>query len=408
MGIINANALVNPSHNLIIGAPVSGTVVQPRFAVKIDGEPWDDQGVPIVQFETRAFNAIGTFTAHAIYSSAGQVNALRQVTAGSKLDRLMFFHFDANGLPRRVPIEILAGYDNNPALPLKPVFTGFIDIVAADPRSDALRIVGRDKATIFYETPIYGQFRNKTIAGAISDIATKQGFATNIIDEGTLLGSVYDIDSITSAMLTPHGMNEWTFMCQCAAIDGHAVYVSIENGVDTLNYVPAWDFYNDIITLTYGENIDDIEMIKYFGLNSSRVGVEILSSKLKGKDSVLATAGASRTGGGDALVYRLILGPNISPEEAGIAANLYALFQAQLEFAVDIHTVGSPAQSIHNRLRLDGCTPGFNRDYRILRVNWTFGMEEGWRAELTGIAAPTPDAVRTITKRQRRRLGGFK
>lgn len=379
------------------------SATNPRFTVSVNNEVmWDD--LISVQIELASFNVTGIFEITALISRTGDASPGGPIHQDSRLEKLLRPHLQ----PKHDTVDIFVGYpitfDREIVGEFTLLMSGVIDRVYLDWTRDVVRIVGRDKSALFADNFVHAQFRNQTVAGVVQALAEKHGLSSEIIDSGTLVGSVFDDENIANELNPYQGRSEWDILTEFASLDGYAVFVI----GDTLHYRPVEES-NKTLTFSFETqeqggpgNIDALECEKNFGASSGRIGVEILSTKIRDKEAVLGKAGAVR--GGDAIVYTFVR-PNLDADLAQALADALLLAYTQFELLVSIHTTGAPQQDMFSNVQLNGTGSIFDTLYRIVRIRWSYGIEQGWRAEIDAVHFPAGGLVRTSRKGQSRRLG---
>lgn len=370
------------------------TSAKPAFIVKIDEEVWG----PLAhgEIESMGININGSFSLTFSYTQIGEASDIGTIATNSKLAKLLAIQ--PKGAHHTV--EVFGGYvddpDNVSFNQLTSLITGVIDRVMMDVTEDELIIRGRDRSAILQETSTYAQFRNQLLSDIIRQIADDNDFDTDIIESGTRFGTVYDYEHIGVETVPTQGYNNWELLSRFAEYDDYVVFVQ----GNTIHYRPIEEA-NETLRFELGTNVNGLELERNYSVAAARIGVEVVSTQMKTKEGVIATAGQKRAvgvGHGDVAIKRLVIS-NISQEAAGYLAESFALALAQFEYLVTVHTTGHPKQNLFNNFVLVGTDTAHDRVYRIVRIGWTFGPEAGWQVELTGVSLPEGSQLHTHRQR---------
>ena len=389
--------------------PKSGTVDQleglkPRFLIEINDVLWPSGAY--VTLDVSGFYANSTFAFDYTYSVVANLDEDGKADPNSLLAKILIPNTSVLRNRVKLYIDYVSDEMDEDDLPTKeqlgpPVFFGVIDKIDIDIGDDSVSISGRDLTALFQESFTHAQFRNTTTVGALTEILETYEIKSVIKGKGSPLGSVYSNERIDFENLPSGGINNWDLITKFARYDGYKAFFA----GDTFYYVPYEDM-EEIILFTLYENIENIKLEKNYSIASSRVTVEIASTRLKEKDSTTAKTGPGSGAGtkGDRAEFRFVI-PNVSQEEAGIIAETMGLTLAQLERVITIETTGAKQQNVQNGLMLQGTGMEFDLPiYRIIHVNWTLGRGVGWQSEITAINLPDSGRLETHRVRQRSSL----
>ena len=369
----------------------------PALVVTVNDEEWHD--VQHLEVELSANNIMGQFTLDASMSSPGECapaeEAWTPIKADSRLGRLV----NPTLNPKVVPVKIYAGLnqsleDNVSRGNLEFLMSGIVDRVDLDRTRDHCNIVGRDQSAVLQDSFIHAQFRNRTTSDVVKEIAEGHGLKHVIERSGTLAGTVYESEGIDFESRAVAGVSEWDLLTRFAYHDGYSVFVRD----DVLYYMPIED-YEETLEYVMGENVEHLTMSRDYTLGSSRIGIEIASTRLKQKDSVIAKAGSFSA---NSIIVREVV-PGIDPETAGTLAESLQLLYTQFAFVITLHVPGHPMQSLFNRIMLQNTGTVFDGAYKIMSIQWLLGIESGWQAVMACARQFKEVDTKPLRKRQVRR-----
>ena len=383
----------------LLGTNDPSAAWRPRFKILVNDTDWSGWFVH-GQIKQEGLFRNGTFILDFDLGKAGKVDPTTgAVTKGSPLDVLLTPHVSVYRDVVKIYMGYVASEDDTSQLPL--VFEGLVDTIELMHNEAVATIEGRDRSAILQESFTHIQFRNKTVAGVVQEIADKHELQTNIVDPGTLVGTVFTEEHIDFQHVSSKGYNDWTLLTKLAEHDGYTVFIT--DGV--LNYIPV-EKAVDTIIFEYGTNIESIKMRKNLAVSHSRVTVEMGNVQLQNKSSAFVTAGAGesrKSKDGLSSVYRFTDFPSVDPETLGLVAEGLALMYAQMEHIVNITSTGAPQQALKNGLLVKGTGTVFDRMYRLTSVDWHFGYDYGWTSTIEGLQIPDTDQLKNYRTKQRRR-----
>ena len=377
-----------------LGTPEPNTATSPRFAVTINDEFWPEAAYLTVSVSGFSMNT--TFVIDVPYSKAGETEQGSGVKAGSKLYKLLR---KQDNPVSRDKVKVYIGHTTleHPTpddLPL--AVQGIITRVKINIGENTVSIEAEDDALILKEQYIHTQFRNTTTATVIAEIMQDYGFEAYIERTEQEVGTVYEKERITWEGNSTRGQNIWDVIQKFARFDGFKAFF----WKGTFYYIPV-ETWIQKIRFRLGTNILDLNMEKNYSLTQGRINVEIASTDVKKKDSVITTIGGGHSGDitGESVSTRLVI-PGIDPDTADFIASTLGLYLAQLERLISIECAGDLRQNPLNLLYLENTGTEFDeRLYRIIQVQWTIGIDIGWHATINALNLPDSAIVRINRER---------
>lgn len=306
-------------------------------------------------------------------------------------------------------LDIYAGYDGSSDL----IFSGVVDECEIDVDENTFKVSGRDHAASLMDgrqTLAGLNYRNRSVAQIVQQIAQKFNFSTDIQDPGIKAGPTMNGENF----FNPHSQTYWMLLQSLADNVGYECWVTPDQ---TLHFRKEQTQGN--FSCQYGWGPNDGASIPAWGLkvtysprNNSNITIKAISQNLQSTEQVIASATAkpiqlklgkstktSITGGkapssskgssgskSPIKTVHYIRCAGLTPEQAQAKCQAMADDLAKHQVTVGLTVWGTKDLKIHSSVNLDQSSVKAvnNVPLNVAEVHHSFTMDEGW---VTGFRA---------------------
>lgn len=321
-------------------------------------------------------------------------------------------HFAGGALPKDrnvawltdqgdLTVEILAGFPQNPQVPVDTELTSFIigrvDDMQYDPVQNVIELAGRDFTSQFIDAKTTEVFTNQSVQSIVKTLAARHqmtaNVATNITPPATFAGSFFEIDS--RRITSEH--SEWDLLTFLAHETQCSVYVTGQ----TLNFQPAPDPTKNntyllqwtqptatsgapqanVTSINFSRNLTltkDVKVILTSWDRANAVPYKVTATATHTKNAVTRNT-TLPYGQPQVYTYRI---PNLTKQQALVKAQALLAEISKHELRLEASLPADSILTAHTLVTVQGTGTQFDQVYYPDSVIRSMSMDEGYRMKL--------------------------
>ncbi len=300
------------------------------------------------------------------------------------------FRLDFWGNTSSAECEVLIGVGvPAQAVPLSSLIIGLADTVDVDLSTNMVRVVGRDYASLFIDSPASGQSSNlpssEIVAGIVAGHAGA-GISGNIAETRTPVGKLYEINKVKLGAANTPEASEWGLLAYLARFENFDLFMSGKE----LNFQPKAGGSADPYELRFSpatarhiatSNVSSIRISRNLTL-ARQIIVNAISfnAKMGTGFQVTAKASTSPSGRGATTAPRTYTFVHALEDQAALTrfATEQAEQIARHERTLIYEGPGHLEITPRTLLTLVGSGPGYDQAYYIDQIDRHISRENGF------------------------------